>query len=173
VLRAAAVDARLQTGLADLPDEAILRAAPALEETPRIDELPYDFSRKRLSAIARVQDAPLMLTKGAFESVLAVCEAVRARTAATRRWTRRRHRALQQPRFAGWSAQGFRVLGVAVLKAVAADQREFSLQDERGLVFLGLRWSYDPPKPDAIETIQALAALGVSLGVPSPAITGW
>ena len=162
VLQAAAINARLQSGLANPLDEAILRAVPVPPAVTRIDELPYDFSRRRLSVAASVEGEARLLTKGAFESVLAVCAAVRQDgrdTPLDETEAQRLH-----DRFADWSAQGFRVLGVAA-KAVPPDQRVFTLSDERELVFLGFLLFYDPPKPDAMETIQALAALGVSLRI--------
>src|SRR6266536_2988063 len=73
VLRLARLNAGLQRGFPNPLDQAILADAAPLDATARLDEIPYDFQRKRLSVLVDGHGTPLLVTKGAFDQVLAVC----------------------------------------------------------------------------------------------------
>jgi Mg2+-importing ATPase len=73
VLRLAAVNAGLQRGFDNPLDRAILRAAAPVDPALRIDEVPYDFQRKRLSVLAWDNGKETLVTKGAFRTVMEVC----------------------------------------------------------------------------------------------------
>lgn len=170
VFRDAYLNAHFQTGLANPLDEAILATAKekdpaALDGAVKVDEVPYDFVRKRLSIVVHEANQPadqhLMVTKGALEHVLAASSQVRLGNQTV---------PLDAPRlekihtcFGEWSQQGFRVLGVAVKQVPA--RPAYSREDEQGLVFSGFLLFFDPPKPGVQETIGALARLGVSLKI--------
>ncbi len=167
VLRYAYLNAAFQTGLANPLDEAIL-AQPHPDTTgmDKLEEIPYDFVRKRLSVVVDSDPGtpikPLLITKGALSHVLAVCTRVRdgdkdlpldgARRAEIDR------------RYEEWSGQGSRVLGVAV-KDVPR-QAAYSVEtDEADMIFMGFLLFFDPPKADARETLAALARLGVQVKI--------
>ncbi|UCC75719.1 MAG: magnesium-translocating P-type ATPase [Anaerolineales bacterium] len=165
VFRYAYLNATLQTGLSNPLDEAITSyAQPDVRDVHKIDEIPYDFVRKRLSVVVREGDeeaAPLMITKGALSQVLGACAQFHAgeRTLLLDDSTQ-----LQiEERFAQWSGQGFRVLGVAIKELVA--QPAYTRDDEHDLTFIGFLLFFDPPKPDAQETMGKLAELGVELKI--------
>jgi Mg2+-importing ATPase len=165
VLQVAYLNARFQTGLTNPLDEAILAAAAGQETgTPytKVDEIPYDFVRKRLSVVVQPAGAqPLLITKGALENILAVCtqaqqaEGVVALDGALR--------ARFQQRFADWSGQGYRVLGLAI--ADATEGRAYTREDEQELTFVGFLLFFDPPKPGVQEIITGLAEMGVQLKI--------
>lgn len=165
VLRYAMLNAAFQTGLLNPLDEAILKAA---DIDPggytKVDEIPYDFTRKRLSVVVHApgQPAPLLITKGALEGVLAACTQLDAALGAHPLTPD----ALAQlhGRYADWSAQGYRVLGVAA-KPVGHQDHPYAATDESGLTFMGFLLFFDPPKPGVSETVQALHTLGVTLKV--------
>ena len=139
-----------QRGFVNPIDAAIIAAQPA--DTPRpdvIDELPYDFNRRMLSVLLALDGAATLITKGAFEPVLAAC----ATTAAERDEL--------AGRFQQLSAEGSRVLGIAT-KVVAEPPAELRATDETGLRFAGFLCCSDPPKADAGAAIAELAALGVA-----------
>ncbi len=163
VFRYAGLNAGLQTGLANPLDEAILRARPLDPGGPdKLDEVPYDFVRKRLSIVVREgQAGPLLIAKGALEPLLGVCAAVR-RGGADAALEAGDRRAILD-RFARWSDEGFRVLGVAV-KAVPL-RPAYGRDDERDLTFAGFLRFFDPPRPDVLRTIEDLAARGVRLKI--------
>ena len=145
VLRWAALNAGLQTGLPNPLDEAIVAAAAPAEGYRKVDEIPYDFQRKRLSVVVERDGERRMVTKGALEGVLSICQAVPDDAAA---------------RFSAWSAQGIRVLGVATRTLAAGETARESELDFAGyLLFL------DPPKPGVKTVLSELAGLGVAVKV--------
>lgn len=158
VMRYAYLNAKLQTGLQNPLDEAILaQAAPDHSGVEKVDEVPYDFVRKRLSVVVREGGQLTMITKGAVENVLAVCSSTE-RGALDREATR----ALRK-RFTDWSEQGYRVLGVAVREL--AQQAGFTRLDESEMRFAGYLIFFDPPKAGVSEVIGGLSSMGVELKI--------
>ena len=167
VLRWAYLNAAFQTGLPNPLDEAIL-AQPPTDTTgmDKLEEIPYDFTRKRLSVVVDADPGtdvrPMLITKGALDHVLAVCTRVLVGGVAT---------PLDQDsldaidaHFTAWSRAGYRVLGVAVREVPR--QAEYSVEaDERDLAFAGFLLFFDPPKPDAKQTLESLARLGVQVKI--------
>lgn len=149
VLRLAWLNAHFQTGLANPLDEAIVAAANVargaiLESDDRkTEEIPYDFTRKRLSIVVENGLRRLLITKGALENVLAVCTPVGPQIA---------------DQYAAWSAKGIRVLGLAT-RALAGHEAAV----EKDLTFAGFLLFFDPPKPGVNQTLTALAGLGIQL----------
>jgi Mg2+-importing ATPase len=162
VLLHAYLNAFYQTGFTNPIDKAI-RAHRQFDVSgyQKLDEVPYDFIRKRLSILVSKDDAHLMVTKGALPNVLAVCSSAETLDgmivdiAAV--WEQ-----IQQ-RFEEFSSKGFRTLGVAY-KNVGSDSL-MSKNHEAGMTFLGFLVLFDPPKPNILETISLLKHLGVSLKI--------
>ena len=163
VLRLAGVNARFQSGLANPLDAAVVaavhRAALDLGTARKVDEIPYDFVRKCLSVVVdNIAESRTLVTKGALDKVLALCitsgDGNSPLDAAARKGI--------EDRFATWSDQGYRVLGVAS-RAVAVRSEPYARTDEHGLNFDGFLLFMDPPKPDAPQTVTDLAARGVRL----------
>lgn len=157
VLRLARLNAGLQHGFANPLDAAVLHGAPPVDATLRLDEIPYDFERKRLSVLV-TGPPPLLITKGAFAEVLAVAtmaevggEVVAIESI--------QHRL--EERFAELSAEGYRVLAIAT--RVLPGRRAVAVADEAEMTVRGLLAFADPPKPGASDAIGELAALGVSV----------
>jgi Mg2+-importing ATPase len=168
VLRYAALNAHLQTGLANPLDEAIIaqtrESGLDIAAYQKIDEIPYDFVRKRLSVVAQGSTGErLLITKGALDNVLQVCSRIQDGAFAIP--LDQAHIAEIQQRYAGWSEQGFRVLGLAV--KLVGDQPAYTRADECDLVFAGFLLFFDPPKADVQQTIADLARLGVQLKIVS------
>jgi Mg2+-importing ATPase len=161
------LNAHFQTGLANPLDEAIIAHAQLdIRAFQKLDEIPYDFVRKRLSVVVQNGDAaqaasPLLIVKGALEYVLEVCTQVH--DGVVNMPLGDEHKAQIERRYVEWSDQGFRVLGVAV-KSVSP-QPVYTRNDERDLVFAGFLLFFDPPHPDAQKTLADLAKLGVQLKI--------
>ena len=159
-------NAALQSGLPNPLDRAIVEAREDHGPLPRkLDELPFDFSRRRLSvALAPEGDAPpLLVTKGAFEAVLAICTRVRKGddivalddvTAAE-----------LHERAESWSRTGVRVLAIATREWARATTLDHDA--ERELVFEGFLTFRDPPKQGVEAALAALRALSVRVIVVS------
>jgi Mg2+-importing ATPase len=166
VLRAAWLNASLETGLASPLDEAIRKAvraqSPGFAALPKLDEIPYDFVRRRLSVVVRSEaEEALLVTKGAFRDVLQVCDRVRDGDRLAPLDPPGRSRL--DERFAAWSSEGYRVLGVATRALPVRDRYERG--DESGMVFEGFLLFSDPAKAGIAETLAALRDLGVSIKV--------
>jgi Mg2+-importing ATPase len=162
-LTLAAVNARLQAALVSPLDEALLAAAGTPDDWEKLAEIPFDFFRKRLSVVAREGNGrTLLICKGALERVLEVCQTVAGEVPMPLDSVTR---AELVRRFAEWSKEGWRVLGVAC-KPVAPDL-SFGPPDETGLSFVGYLRFADPPKPDAARVVADLRSLGVEIKVIS------
>jgi Mg2+-importing ATPase len=162
VFRWAYLNACFQTGLPNPLDEAILRKEIDVAEVSKVDEVPYDFVRKRLSVVVQQQGKHFLVTKGALEKVLTICSTVQE--GEQRSALDEQHKEALLNRFHAWSEQGYRVLGVAV-KEAAQKSEPFHPRDETEMTFQGFLLFFDPPKAGVLETIQELERLGVQLKI--------
>lgn len=156
------INASFETGYANPIDEAI-RAEHQfnLEDIHKLDEVPYDFTRKRLSILVSQKGNDLIITKGAFENVLDVCSRIEDSGQSVEKVEELSQKI--EHRFEEFSRQGFRVLGIAYKDV--GDVSHISKDDENDMVFLGLLVFFDPPKTGIVQTINELKALGVSLKI--------
>lgn len=161
VRRLAALNAALQVALSNPIDHAITSACTVDATMTKVGELPYDFSRRRLSVAVRSREGgggTLLITKGALGSILEVCDRVELPDGSI--VPVQQHLATINARFAALSAQGFRVLGVARRELSSA---RVALADEARMTLVGLLTFADPVKDDARATIASFAASGVSV----------
>jgi Mg2+-importing ATPase len=155
VLSLAAQNAALDSGLANPLDDAILEAAERpSDSTIKLSEVPFDFTRKRVSVAVQSADGPLLITKGAFHQVLDVC--TRGRDGAE---LGPGDKAELEARYDAWSARGIRVVAVATRRLSV--ETSYDVHDERELTFEGFVTFLDRPKAGVRETLEALASLGV------------
>lgn len=165
VLRLAGINAQLQSGLVNPLDEALRAAAKRAgldySATQKIDEVPYDFVRKCLSVVAAdASGSRRLIIKGALDNILALCATEGDAGAALDESRRARIEASYEQ----WSAQGYRVLGLA-WRTVEARAAAYTRADERELCFAGFLLFLDPPKTDVRQTIADLAQRGVQLKI--------
>jgi Mg2+-importing ATPase len=160
VLRHAYINAVFETGFAN-PLDAAIREHRKLDLAgyTKLDEVPYDFSRKRLSILVRAGSRDLLITKGALPSVLAVC--TKARKSDGSVTDLGEMRAHVEDRFAELSGQGLRVIGVAV-RDVTPDT-VIGKEYEASMTFMGFLVLADPLKPGIAGTVVALRELGIRL----------
>lgn len=166
VLRYAYLNAHYQTGLNNPLDDAIdafgQKAGVDISAQQKVDEIPYDFIRKRLSVIVTDgQGARTLITKGALTNVLQTCSTVRYDDVTCRLDD---SRVDIDARYHQWSGQGFRVLGVAS-KPIDTRTESYSREDESELEFAGFLLFFDPPKADVAKTIVDLGQRGVELKI--------
>ncbi|HEY4121021.1 MAG TPA: magnesium-translocating P-type ATPase [Byssovorax sp.] len=169
------VNSYFESGVDNGLDAAVLRKArvdpldaavlahehPTIDGYRKVDEIPFDFERRRVSVVVERDGARLLVTKGAPEHVLSVCSScvVDGRTLPLD--DAAREVALEVFRDLG--ARGYRVLGVAT-KPLATDAT-FAKDDESALVFQGFVAFVDPPRDDAAAAIEDLARAGVRVKV--------
>jgi Mg2+-importing ATPase len=160
-----------QTGLKNLLDMAVLEHVGIGEKTAalgnfrKVDEIPFDFQRKRMSVILEDQAGrQLLLCKGAVEEIFGICDRVEVRgEVLTRSPEHDIHRQQLVDRLNG---DGFRVIALAYREFPAGEgKREYSVNDEAGLILKGFLAFLDPPKETAAETIRRLRAANVAVHI--------
>ncbi len=160
VLRYACLNASFQSGFTNPIDEAIRAGNHRdLANCQKLDEVPYDFIRKRLSILVIADDHHIMITKGALDNVLAACSSVENADGSVVKLEA--SRGAIQNRYQALSNEGLRTLGVAyrTIDSVATINKAA----ETDMVFLGFLVLRDPPKADIVQTVQQLRSLGVRL----------
>ncbi len=152
-----------QTGLKSPLDEAILKHAEIDMNTyKKIDEIPFDFSRRRVSVVVEQNRELTFITKGAPEDVLKVCSYCDFEGKIID-LTEPLIRKFEQMYF-DLSADGLRVLSVSY-KHIREEKRIYSVNDEKDMVFLGYVVFLDPPKETARESLKLLKQLGIELKI--------
>jgi Mg2+-importing ATPase len=155
VLHLAQLNAGLQKGFRNPLDSAVLDAAGPLSEGAALDEVGYDFQRKRLSVLV-AGSPPLLVTKGAFAPVLAVSTSAQVGSETV---DLSRVRPQLEAHLEAFSAEGHRVLAIAT-RAVP-DEQHLTVADEVDMTVRGLLAFSDPPKPGVREAVDHLAEQGV------------
>ncbi|MEM4734318.1 MAG: magnesium-translocating P-type ATPase [Candidatus Thorarchaeota archaeon] len=157
------VNSFYQTGLRSPLDEAILEFKQVdASAYVKVDEIPFDFVRRRVSVIVQRDNSRILIVKGAPEEILKVsvsCEHDGRVVELTESY-----RATIERTFNELSAEGLRVLGVAY-REVDTNRQVYGINDESDLVFMGFVAFLDPPKESAGESIRLLNEAGVELKI--------
>ncbi len=164
VLLYAWMNSYYQTGLRNLLDLSILSNEDLDVERScrKVDEIPFDFTRKRMSVIVEYEGANVLICKGAVEAIFETCDRYQIdddifplidiiRDDITEEYSR-------------LSAMGYRVLAVAY-REFESSKESFSARDETGLILLGYLAFFDPPKDSAEKAIASLGEHGVRVKV--------
>ena len=160
VLRFVYLNSYFQAGIKSPLDTAILKHEhPAIAEYAKVDEIPFDFNRKRLSVVVSRGGEHLLITKGEAESVFAVCGSVIIDGEPQPFDEGRRAQAAET--FKKLSADGYRTLGVAVL--TVGKQDTYSQAAEQEMTLAGFAAFLDPPKDGILAVLKALNQNGVSV----------
>jgi Mg2+-importing ATPase len=160
VLRIIYLNSHFEAGIKSPLDAAILKHEhPSIAEYDKVHEIPFDFNRKRLSVVVRRGDEYLLITKGDAESVFSICRTVTIDGSPQPFDESRRAQAAET--FQKLSADGYRVLGIAVLTVDKQDV--YTLAAEYDMTLVGFAAFLDPPKEGILSVIQALKKNGVSV----------
>jgi P-type Mg2+ transporter len=164
VFRLAYLNSAFETGIKSPLDEAILAHGKIeIAACRKIDEVPFDFERRRVSIL--VDDGPvrLLVVKGAPEDIIRLSSAYEDSAGQqTVLGETERRRLLDQ--FQRLGDEGYRVLGVAG-RVMPADHVSAAVGDEAELVFSGFAVFVDPPKPEAASAIGGLQRAGVDVKI--------
>ena len=166
VLRLAYLNSAFETGIHSPLDDAILaHAKPDVGEWTKLDEVPFDFERRRVSVLLQEKGTTerLLIVKGAPEDVLKH-STLRRSVAGDVTPLNEASRAAIAEIFAKLGDEGYRALGIAFRK-VGAEQETAVVGDEDDLIFAGFVVFLDPPKESASKAIAQLAVSGVAIKI--------
>ncbi len=165
VLRHAFLNSYYQTGLKNLIDIAIINRAEKermgvlKEKYIREDEIPFDFSRRRMSVVLKDDNGKRQLiTKGAVDEMLAICSYIEKDGQVLEMNDERRKEAYEV--YEKYNKEGLRILSVAQKNNVR-EAGAFNVGDESDMVLLGFIGFLDPPKESAAQAIVALKKHGI------------
>ena len=157
------LNSRFQTGLKSPLDEAILKHEELeVSEFQKIDEVPFDFIRRRVSVVVEQERQRFFIAKGAPEEILKVCSYYELEGVISDISEGIRKKIEQK--YLDLSSEGLRVLGVASRK-LREEKAVYSINDERNMTFLGFVAFLDPPKETAKQSLQLLSKAIVELKI--------
>ncbi|MCX5789711.1 MAG: magnesium-translocating P-type ATPase [Elusimicrobia bacterium] len=161
VLRYAYMNSYYQTGLRNLLDRAVLAHSDLdVERTCRkVDEIPFDFHRRRMSVVIDYEEEHVLICKGAVEEMFHACSRYQVDDEVHPLIDMLKQDLMEE--FESLSSDGFRVVAIAY-REFPRTKEVFSVADETDLVLLGYLAFFDPPKDSAGAALEALRKAGVS-----------
>jgi Mg2+-importing ATPase len=164
VLRYAYLNSYYQTGLRNLLDRSVLSHTEfEVERTARkVDEIPFDFIRKRMSVAVDYQGDHVLICKGSVEDVFKVCQSYQVDDEVFPLIEAIKADVLED--YESLSADGYRVLAIAY-REFPRDKEVFSAADESDLILLGYIAFFDPPKDSTARAIESLKGAGVTVKI--------
>lgn len=164
ILKHAFLNAYFQTGLKGNIDEAVINRAiendmeKIVQKYKKIDEIPFDFSRRRLSVVVSDGEKKQLITKGAVEEILNICTMVDYKGNVSQ-ITKEIKENIQKIT-KNLNQQGLRVIAICQKNDIK-NIKNFSTLDEKNMVLLGFIGFLDPPKESAKESIKKLNDAGI------------
>ncbi len=172
VLRLAFLNSYHQTGLKNLLDVAVIDHAemdkeePVLTKYPKIDEIPFDFMRRRMSVVVQNGGGRhILICKGAVEEIFDICDRVEIGGQVLPFDAQHRENVVRVT--SDMNEDGFRVVAVAYksIEDPGQQKQTYSVSDESGMVLAGYIGFLDPAKDDAGEALRALHEYGVDVKI--------
>ena len=168
ILKYAFLNAYLQTGLKSNIDEAVVAKAKtvgienSLKKYKKIDEIPFDFSRRCLSVAVEFDNKDELITKGAVEEILNICTTFEYK-GQTEKLTNEKIENMRKI-CKNLNEEGFRVVAICK-KIITNNKKDFNSTDEKDMTLLGFIGFLDPPKESAKEAIEGLNNAGIRVMV--------
>lgn len=168
ILKYAFLNAYLQTGLKSNIDEAVVAKAEtvgienSLKKYKKIDEIPFDFSRRCLSVAVEIDNKDELITKGAVEEILNICTTFEYK-GQTEKLTNEKIENMRKI-CKDLNEEGFRVVAICK-KIITNNKKDFNSTDEKDMTLLGFIGFLDPPKESAKEAIESLNNAGIRVMV--------
>ncbi|GAB4033800.1 magnesium-translocating P-type ATPase [Spirosoma jeollabukense] len=155
------LNASFQQGFTNPIDQAITSLHLPIDDYQKLDEIPYDFIRKRLSIAVQKREQRFFITKGALSNVLDACSQVEAQPGQPEPINDSIRKSIED-RFATYCQAGYRVLGLAYKPLTTA---KISRDDETQMTFLGFILLEDPLKESALASLNQLRKLQVAVKI--------
>ncbi|NYZ79254.1 magnesium-translocating P-type ATPase [Candidatus Micrarchaeota archaeon] len=163
VLSYAYMNSYFQTGLKNLLDKAIIKHEElSMRKYKKIDEIPFDFTRRLMSVVMEEGGKHVLIAKGAPEEILKRCNRYELDKEVYEIDGKIPEHLMDESD--KYARQGFRVLALAY-KEFGAKKHSYSKEDEREMVLRGFIIFLDPPKPDAKKIVESLRTLGIQLKI--------
>lgn len=163
VLRHAYINSSYQTGINNPLDTAVLEYKKIkLDKCTKVDEVPFDFDRKKMSVVVSEHNQTYMITKGAPEEVLASCKYYKIGKDLKELHPQNSAELVKQ--YVELSNQGFRVLALAT-KEIDKPKEVYKKEDECDLALIGYVAFLDPPKDGVKATLDELASMGIDVRI--------
>lgn len=168
ILKYAFLNAYLQTGLKSNIDEVVVAKAKtvgienSLKKYKKIDEIPFDFSRRCLSVAVEIDNKDELITKGAVEEILNICTTFEYK-GQTEKLTNEKIENMRKI-CKNLNKEGFRVVAICK-KIITNNKKDFNSTDEKDMTLLGFIGFLDPPKESAKEAIEGLNNAGIRVMV--------
>lgn len=168
ILKYAFLNAYLQTGLKSNIDEAVVAKAKTIgiensvEKYKKIDEIPFDFSRRCLSVAVEIDNKDELITKGAVEEILNICTTFEYK-GQTEKLTNEKIENMRKI-CKNLNEEGFRVVAICK-KIITNNKKDFNSTDEKDMTLLGFIGFLDPPKESAKKAIEGLNNAGIRVMV--------
>lgn len=168
ILKYAFLNAYLQTGLKSNIDEAVVAKAKtigienSLKKYKKIDEIPFDFSRRCLSVAVEIDNKDELITKGAVEEILNICTTFEYK-GQTEKLTNEKIENMRKI-CKNLNEEGFRVVAICK-KIITNNKKDFNSTDEKDMTLLGFIGFLDPPKESAKKAIEGLNNAGIRVMV--------
>ena len=168
ILKYAFLNAYLQTGLKSNIDEAVVAKAKtvgienSLKKYKKIDEIPFDFSRRCLSVAVEIDNKDELITKGAVEEILNICTTFEYK-GQTEKLTNEKIENMRKI-CKNLNEEGFRVVAICK-KIITNNKKDFNSTDEKDMTLLGFIGFLDPPKESTKEAIESLNNAGIRVMV--------
>jgi Mg2+-importing ATPase len=164
VLQYAYLNSFYQTGMRNLIDRAILTHIDLnVEGTCRlVDELPFDFQRRRMSVVVDYEGDHVLICKGAVEEIYSLCNRYQVDDEIYPLIEMMQYDMFEE--VDKLNNDGYRVLGIAY-REFPSDRETFKIEDEKDLILLGYIAFFDPPKESAADAIAGLKSLGVRVKI--------
>ena len=162
ILKAAYLNSSLGTGLKNLVDRAVIAYGKShkvdISNYKKVDEIPFDYMRKRMSIVVKSDDY-LMITKGALEEILKICDTALINGEKVKLTD-------EIIESVNGKAEAFARSGMQVISLAVKNKYDgvgkFNVDDEENMCLIGLIAFLDPPKKDAKDTIKKLKKVGVT-----------
>ena len=163
VLQLGNLSSHFHTGVQNPLDKAINKFKGAdISGWKKVDEIPYDFTRKRSSMVVEKDGKRILISKGAPEEIIRISSQYELDG---RVEGPDHHAQVTDKKFRDLSAEGFRVLGVCYKEIPVDETRVYTKEWEKEMIFAGFLAFLDPPKDDVKKTLDEISALGIEVKI--------
>jgi P-type Mg2+ transporter len=154
------LNANYETGFNNPVDEALRSLKIEIPSTEKIDEIPYDFIRKRLSVVVKMNNKCTLITKGAFKNIIKICD--KALIGPTKDDVEIADlKSTIDSTYEYYNSDGYRCIAICIKDVTG--QPKVSKSDESGMAFLGLLVFTDPLKTGVEKSVELMKDAGISI----------